>query len=80
VAWRQAGPTAAAVLLFIINLIGLGLGPLGIGVISDLMAHGFGLGVNEGLRWSLIAFYIVGASAYVLFWAARRTIREELVS
>ena len=72
--------TAAAVLLFIINLIGLGLGPLGIGVISDLMAHGFGLGVNEGLRWSLIAFYIVGASAYVLFWAARRTIREELVS
>ena len=72
--------TAAAILLFIINMIGLGLGPLGIGIISDLMAEGLGLGVNEGLRWSLIAFYVVGASAYALFWLARRTIREEMVS
>ena len=72
--------TAAAILLFVINIIGLGLGPLGIGIISDVIGQGFGLGVNEGLRWSLITFYIVGASAYVLFWLARRTIREEMVS
>ena len=72
--------TAAAILLFVINLIGLGLGPLGIGIISDLLAGSFGLGVEEGLRWSLIAFYAVGASAFILFWLARHTIREEMVS
>ncbi|WP_374468945.1 spinster family MFS transporter [Phenylobacterium sp.] len=33
--------TAAALLLFIINLIGLGLGPLAVGVLSDLMANSF---------------------------------------
>ncbi|MBL9009589.1 MAG: MFS transporter [Alphaproteobacteria bacterium] len=72
--------TAAAILLFIINLIGLGLGPLGIGIISDLLASAFGLGVNDGLRWALIVFYCLGATAFILFWAARRTIREEMVS
>ena len=72
--------TAAAIILFIINLIGLGLGPLGIGVISDLLQQGMGMSIGEGLRWSLIIFYIIGASAFVLFWLARRTIREEMVS
>jgi MFS family permease len=33
--------TAAAILLFIINLIGLGLGPLAVGIVSDLMANTF---------------------------------------
>lgn len=72
--------TASAIILFIINLIGLGLGPLGIGVISDLLQNGFGMSIGEGLRWSLILFYLVGASAFVFFWLARRTIREEMVS
>jgi MFS family permease len=33
--------TAAALLLFIINLIGLGLGPLAVGILSDVMANVF---------------------------------------
>lgn len=33
--------TAAAILLFIINLIGLGLGPLAVGAVSDLVANTF---------------------------------------
>jgi MFS family permease len=76
----QTRATAAAILLFIINLIGLGLGPLGIGVISDLFAGPLGFGVNEGLRWSLISFYVIGASAFFLFWFARHTIEKEMVS
>jgi MFS family permease len=72
--------TAAAILLFIINLIGLGLGPLGIGIISDLYAGPLGFGEAEGLRWSLISFYLVGGSAFFLFWFARHTIQKEMVS
>lgn len=76
----QTRATAAAIILFIINLIGLGLGPLGIGVISDLIRDGFQMDDGASLRWSLILFYLVGASAFVFFWLARRTIREEMVS
>jgi len=72
--------TAAAIALFIINLIGLGLGPVGIGIISDFYAHEMGMGVNDGLRWSLISFYLVGASAFFLFWFARHSIEREMVS
>lgn len=72
--------TAAAIILFIINLVGLGLGPLGIGIISDFFRNVMGMSVGDGLRWSLITFYIFGASAFLLFWLARRTIREEMVS
>ncbi len=72
--------TASAVLLFIINLIGLGLGPLGIGILSDFFSKQMGYGENEGLRWALVVFYAFGLLAFVFFWLARRTIREETVS
>jgi MFS family permease len=76
----QARATAAAMLLFIINLIGLGLGPLGVGIISDLMGEGLGLGAADGIRWALILSTLFGLVAAVLFWVARKTIREEMVS
>ncbi|HEY9218148.1 MAG TPA: MFS transporter [Phenylobacterium sp.] len=37
----QMRATTAAVLLFIINLVGLGLGPLAVGMLSDFMANNF---------------------------------------
>ena len=46
--------TAAALLLFIINLIGLGLGPLAVGLLSDYLNKGMGLGPADGVRWALI--------------------------
>lgn len=45
--------TAAALYSIGINLVGLGLGPLTVGVMSDALADA-GLGVAEGLRWSLV--------------------------
>lgn len=72
--------TAAAILLFIINLVGLGLGPLFVGVISDLFAHGAGLGEAEGIRWALITASAFGVIPFILFWMARKTIRQELES
>lgn len=76
----QNRATAAAVLLFLINLIGLGLGPLGVGAVSDLISGPLGLGMAEGVRWSLMIFILFGALASALFWMARKTIREEMVS
>ena len=72
--------TTSAILLFTINLIGLGLGPLAVGILSDVMANGFGLGSAEGVRWALMISTCFGFVAFILFWIARKTIREEMVS
>lgn len=70
--------TAAAILLFFANLIGLGLGPLTVGLLSDLFASH--IGSASGIRWSLIVtsfVYVLAAGAFLM---ARRTIREDMVS
>jgi len=70
--------TAASIFLFIANLIGLGLGPLAVGAASDILAGPFGLGSAEGVRWALIGSQFLAIPAFVCFWLARRTIREEM--
>jgi predicted MFS family arabinose efflux permease len=70
--------TSSALLLFIINLVGLGLGPLAVGALSDGFAIGMNMGAAEGVRWALVASATVGLGSVVLFWRARRTIREEM--
>ena len=72
--------TASAILLFVINLIGLGLGPTVVGIISDVMANGVGLGSAQGVRWALMISTCFGLLAFALFWTARKTIREEMES
>ena len=67
---------ASAVQLFIANLIGLGLGPLAVGALSDSLAAS--LGVAEGLRWALVIASLGGIVAGILFWMAARTLREDL--
>ncbi|WP_206020111.1 hypothetical protein [Pseudomaricurvus alkylphenolicus] len=44
---------ASAILFFIINIIGLGLGPLLVGMVSDLLSASLG---SESLRYSLLIF------------------------
>jgi MFS family permease len=72
--------TASAVLLLIINLIGLGLGPVAVGALSDVLAGPMGLGEAQGVRWALILSTLLGLVAFGLFWTARKTIREEMVA
>ncbi len=71
--------TTSAILLFIINLIGLGLGPLAVGLLSDYFAVGMGMGSGEGVRWALIVSSAFGLIAFFCFWMATRTIREDNV-
>ena len=68
---------ASAILLFILNIIGLGLGPFLVGVLSDLLSDSYG---QESLRYAIL----IATGAY--FWAgahfllAGRTIREALAA
>jgi hypothetical protein len=72
--------TAAALLLLILNLIGLGLGPTFLGVASDFLAKSAQLGAAEGLRWAIIVTGCFNLLAAGLFWMARRTVREDVLS
>ena len=67
---------AAAVLLLILNLIGMGLGPQLVGVLSDGLAPRFG---DESIRWALLGTVSVGALWATLHYAlAARTLRDDL--
>lgn len=65
---------ASAIFLFINNLIGLGLGSLIIGALSDALATRFGI---ESLRYAILAgtgFYVLSATLFLL--SARRLDRD----
>lgn len=67
--------TAAAVLLFIVNIIGLGLGPQIVGILSDLLRPAFGI---DSLRYALFSVSLVTLVGAALFWTAARTLDEDL--
>ena len=66
---------ASAVLLFVINMIGLGLGPQAVGVLSDLLAPRFG---EESLRYALLLAGLVNVWAALHFLLAGRTLARDL--
>ncbi|HEX8413504.1 MAG TPA: hypothetical protein VF637_06395 [Sphingomicrobium sp.] len=61
--------------LFIFNLIGLGLGPLVVGLLSNLFAAQ--AGPSAGLRWGLALASLGGFAAGGLFWIARNSIERD---
>jgi hypothetical protein len=67
---------ASAILFFILNIIGLGMGPLVTGALSDALTTGFGA---ESMRYSLliVAAIISPWSAWHYF-AASRHIEHDL--
>ena len=67
---------ASAILLFVVNLIGLGLGPQTVGLLNDLLRPRFGAGA---VRWSLAAVVLVMSLWSALhFVLAARTLRLDL--
>ena len=68
--------TAAAILLFVINIIGLGLGPQGTGILSDLLEPQFG---QESLRYALLSVVVVfGLWSMLHFFLAARTLASDM--
>lgn len=76
----QMRATSASIVLFIINMMGLGFGAVVVGALSDYFNKGMGLGSAEGVRWALIVSAFFGLISALLFFLARRRIREEMVS
>lgn len=70
--------TASAILLLAINLIGLGLGPLLLGLLSDWLAGPGGFGPAQGLRWAMIVFTLPALLAAASFWAATPDIDKDI--
>ena len=62
--------TTVAILLFIINIIGLGMGPLAVGMLSDAL-HSIGYSEGMALRYAMATFGTFGllASAVCFFRA-----------
>lgn len=72
--------TAAAVQMFITNLIGLGFGPLLVGMMSDFFAGPLGFGSAEGVRAALMATAGAALAAGLLFAAAAPALRREILT
>jgi len=68
---------AAAILLFVANMIGLGAGPQFVGIASDLMHARFG---DDSLRYALLLCSSVNLWAAVHFYLAGRALPAELAA
>lgn len=65
---------AAAICLFLLNIIGMGLGPQGVGILSDILAPEYG---NESLRYSLMVFSLLNLWCAWHYFLAARTLHED---
>ena len=67
---------ASAVLFFILNLIGLGLGPWAVGVLSDLLAPTLS---QESLRYAMLYLLPIAMTWSVFhFYMASKTLKQDL--
>jgi predicted MFS family arabinose efflux permease len=68
---------AAAVLLFILNMIGLGAGPQAVGILSDVLQPSYG---DESLRYALLMLSTVQIWAAYHYYQAGKSLKEDLVT
>ena len=66
---------ASAIVILLLNLIGMGLGPLAVGVLNDLLAPRFGA---EAVRYSLVFAAAPHALASIFNLLAARTLERDL--
>jgi len=67
--------TSIAILYFFANLIGLGIGPFAVGVLSDSLRSSFG---EESLRYALLAFCPGFFCAGWYLWRASKTVTGDV--
>ncbi len=65
----------SAILFFILNMIGLGLGPLTAGLLSDFYSGYFG---DQGLRYAMLSVALLSSPSILLFWLAARALPGDL--
>lgn len=67
----------SAILFFILNMIGLGLGPLTVGVLSDLYLPHFG---EDSLRYAMLTVGLLSSPAILLFFLAGRHLETDMAT
>jgi len=67
--------TAAAIMLFIVNIVGAGAGPLIVGALSDYFARDYG---DDSIRYALVCSVLLGAAGSVIILFAGRTLDADL--
>ncbi|KQS03609.1 hypothetical protein ASG11_04545 [Sphingomonas sp. Leaf357] len=70
--------TASALMMFVFNIVGLGLGPLCVGLLSDAFAPS--LGAGGGLRLGMACGTLAGLGAAACFWAARKRLHVDAMA
>jgi MFS family permease len=63
----------AAITLLVINLLGLGLGPTLVGILSDFYRPSYGA---DSLRYAMLSVYALTPLAILLYWRAGVLLRE----
>lgn len=66
---------ASAVMFFVLNMIGLGLGPLVVGILSDIYAGFLGA---DNLRYAMMSALVFGIFGVFCFWRAGRSLLNDL--
>ena len=66
---------AAAILLFVLNLIGMGLGPYFVGIGSDLLMPAYG---EESIRYALCISVALNGWSAIHFLIGAKTLRQDL--
>jgi len=71
----QRRAVAASVYMLLFNLIGLGLGPLAVGILSDLYAPALG---DQSLRWAMISVLLISLGGVAAYFMAARSVSADL--
>ncbi|MBT8092710.1 MAG: MFS transporter, partial [Gammaproteobacteria bacterium] len=66
---------ASSILFFVLNIIGLGLGPLTVGAVSDALAPSLGV---ESIRWAIMTTSVAAIAGAGLYAVAARFVRDDL--
>jgi predicted MFS family arabinose efflux permease len=67
--------TAAAILLFIVNIVGAGAGPFLVGLLNDVYASRYG---DEAIRYSLLTIAATGVLGAFCFYVSSRALAGDL--
>ena len=65
----------SAILFFVLNMIGLGLGPLATGSMSDVFSVHYGV---EGLRYAMLVSACIGGVPVIMFYLSAKYLRKDL--
>jgi len=71
----RARSLAVAVHLLLVNLVGLGLGPVLIGGLNDLLHEDYG---DEAIRYTMLVAVLTNVVAVGFYWMSARTLRSDI--